>query len=70
MYVLIVSPWLICLQVQYSMSISPAILHSSLLPAVTQIRASGDYVAGGVRLNCCSHPCSRLLILSNMYIFI
>ncbi len=33
--------------IQYSMSRTPAILYSSTLQGVTQIRASGDYTAGG-----------------------
>ncbi len=33
--------------IQYSMSFSPAIMQSSKLPAVTQIRGSGDYTVGG-----------------------
>jgi hypothetical protein len=33
--------------IQYSMSYSPAIMHSSTLQAVTQIRGSGDYACGG-----------------------
>lgn len=33
--------------VQYSMSFTPAILQSSKLQAVTQIRGSGDYTVGG-----------------------
>lgn len=33
--------------IQYSMSYTPAIIHSSKLSAVTQIRGSGDYTAGG-----------------------
>lgn len=33
--------------IQYSMSFTPAIMQSSKLPAVTQIRGSGDYTVGG-----------------------
>ena len=33
--------------IQFSMSYTPAIMHSSAMPAVTQIRGSGDYVCGG-----------------------
>ena len=33
--------------IQYSMSFTPAILESSKLQAVTQIRGSGDYTVGG-----------------------
>ena len=35
------------MSIQFSMSFGAAIMHSSTMPALTQIRGSGDYVCGG-----------------------